>query len=78
MAFDCFHIAEDLEMKVYVAVQALRLGEGDEVQLCDGRGGLLHARITAAGRKQVTVEALAPPTQVRERRSCLEAESVIA
>ncbi len=60
-------------MLANVARQALRLGAGDEVQLCDGRGGLLHARITAAGRKQVTVEALAPPTQVRAMRVSLQA-----
>lgn len=35
------------------------------MQLCDGRGGLLHARITGCFRKQVTVEALLPPIQVR-------------
>lgn len=46
------------------AAKALRLAEGDAVELCDGGGGLLLGRIASLGKKAVTVEAAAPPRQV--------------
>lgn len=46
------------------ASKALRLGKGDTVELCDGAGGLLQARIAALGKKAVTVEAAAALQQV--------------
>lgn len=45
------------------ATKALRLGEGDEVQLCDGRGGLVSGIITAVGRRALTIEASHTPSQ---------------
>lgn len=49
------------------AAKALRLAEGDRLELCDGLGGLLPACIAALGKKAVTVEATAQPRQVIAR-----------
>lgn len=47
------------------AAKALRLGEGDAVELCDGGGGLLLGRIASLGKKAVTIEAAELPRQVQ-------------
>jgi hypothetical protein len=46
------------------AAKALRLAEGDAVELCDGAGSLLLGCIASVGKKAVTVEAASAPRQV--------------
>jgi 16S rRNA U1498 N3-methylase RsmE len=46
------------------AAKALRLLEGDAVELCDGAGSLLLGRIASVGKKAVSVEAASAPQQV--------------
>jgi hypothetical protein len=46
------------------ASKALRLAEGDAVELCDGVGGLLLGRIASIGKKGVGVEAAKAAQQV--------------
>lgn len=55
------------------AAKALRLAEGDAVDLCDGAGGLLAGRIACLGKKAVSVEALEPARQVHICRHTLSA-----
>lgn len=46
------------------AAKALRLVEGDAVELCDGAGSLLLGRITSIGKKAVSIEAASALQQV--------------
>ena len=52
------------------AAKALRLEEGDVVELCDGIGSLLLGRIASVGKKVVSIEAASAPQQVRT--NCLQ------
>ena len=51
------------------AAKALRLAEGDVVELCDGIGSLLLGRIASLGKKVVSIEAASAPQQVRTNLS---------
>lgn len=58
------------------AHQVLRLGPGDRLEVLDGRGGLIEAEITAAGRSGVEVRTLARhpgPRRGRHRIVLLQA-----